>query len=165
MAQTEDKTKAEQKSERKEANHDRFKRGENYEKLNLTDAQKTQVKTINDDFRKQMQDLHKQGNITVDEQKQKLEKQISQLSVTERVYAGNFKEPEPTRRFQRGDPMQPREAVAPCAPGRYRPESRESDRRIPAPKRETLASPRLKFRVAYFRFQVRQSTCNVELGT
>ena len=41
------------------------------EKLNLTDAQKTQVKTLNDNFRQQMQDLKNQGSLTVDQQKEK----------------------------------------------------------------------------------------------
>jgi Spy/CpxP family protein refolding chaperone len=45
----------------------------NVRQLNLTDAQKAQMKTINNNFRQQMQDLKKQGNITVDEQKQKRE--------------------------------------------------------------------------------------------
>jgi Spy/CpxP family protein refolding chaperone len=42
-----------------------------YEKLNLTDAQKSEVKLLNDSYRKQMQDLRNQGSITVDQQKEK----------------------------------------------------------------------------------------------
>lgn len=71
MAQTGDDKAGMQKPDKQEAKHDRFRRGENYDNLNLTDAQKQQLKTINGDFRKQMEDLHKQGNITVDEQKQR----------------------------------------------------------------------------------------------
>ena len=43
-----------------------------------------------------------------------LESQIKGLTSASKIYAGEFKEPEPTRRFQRGDPMQPREIVAPA---------------------------------------------------
>ena len=39
------------------------------EKLNLTEAQKTQMKAINEDFRKKMEDLKKNENITVKEWK------------------------------------------------------------------------------------------------
>lgn len=73
MAQTNGKGSDEKDREQKEFKHDRFKGGENFDKLNLTDAQKAQIKTINESFRQQMKDLHKQGNITVDEQKQKRE--------------------------------------------------------------------------------------------
>jgi hypothetical protein len=45
--------------------------------------------------------------------KRALEKEIEKLSLAPQVYAGNFKTPEPTHRFQRGDPMQPREIIAP----------------------------------------------------
>lgn len=38
---------------------------------------------------------------------------LKELTAEPAVYAGRFAEPEPTRRFQRGDPMQPREEVAP----------------------------------------------------
>jgi len=41
------------------------------EKLNLTDAQKLQSKTINDNYRQQMQDLKNQGSLTIDQQKEK----------------------------------------------------------------------------------------------
>jgi Spy/CpxP family protein refolding chaperone len=40
-----------------------------FEKLNLTDTQKAQVKSINEDFRKQMKDLESKENITVKEQR------------------------------------------------------------------------------------------------
>ncbi|MDQ6813323.1 MAG: Spy/CpxP family protein refolding chaperone [Bacteroidota bacterium] len=58
---------------RKDGDERSFRGGGNLDKLNLTDAQKAQMKTINESFRQQMQDLRKQGNITVDEQKQKRE--------------------------------------------------------------------------------------------
>ena len=38
---------------------------------------------------------------------------LKELTAEPTVYAGRFAMPEPTRRFQRGDPMQPREEVAP----------------------------------------------------
>ena len=41
--------------------------------LNLTEAQKQQMKQVNDDFRQQMQDLNKNENITVKEQREKRE--------------------------------------------------------------------------------------------
>lgn len=57
--------------EQKETKHRKFKGGENYEHLSLTDAQKQQLKSLNENFRQQMKDLHKQGNITVDQQKER----------------------------------------------------------------------------------------------
>jgi mono/diheme cytochrome c family protein len=42
-----------------------------------------------------------------------LEKRIAALEAPRMVYAGQFVKPEPTFRFHRGDPMQPREPVAP----------------------------------------------------
>ncbi len=50
----------------------------------------------------------------LDEQKQ-LTVRIHELADRPMVYAGDFRQPEVTRRFQRGDPMQPREEVAPGA--------------------------------------------------
>ena len=50
----------------------------------------------------------------LDEQKQ-LTTRAHELSDRPMVYAGDFRPPEVTRRFQRGDPMQPREEVAPGA--------------------------------------------------
>lgn len=44
-----------------------------FRQLNLTEDQKTQMKAINEDFRTQMQDLKKNENITVKEQKDKLQ--------------------------------------------------------------------------------------------
>jgi Spy/CpxP family protein refolding chaperone len=44
-----------------------------FEKLNLTDTQKAQVKSINEDFRKQMKDLDSKENITVKEQRDRKE--------------------------------------------------------------------------------------------
>lgn len=57
--------------QRKEFRHRQFKDETNFDKLNLTDEQKTQIKTIDQNFKQQMKYLHKQGNLTVDEQKQK----------------------------------------------------------------------------------------------
>jgi mono/diheme cytochrome c family protein len=41
--------------------------------------------------------------------------QIAELSKTQMVYAGTFTQPGPTHRLHRGDPMEPRETVAPGA--------------------------------------------------
>jgi Spy/CpxP family protein refolding chaperone len=43
------------------------------DKLNLTDAQKAQIKPINDEFRQKMQDLKKNDNITVKQQREQRE--------------------------------------------------------------------------------------------
>jgi mono/diheme cytochrome c family protein len=51
------------------------------------------------------------------QQRQRLEAEIKALSAVSRVYAGDFKPPEPTHRFHRGDPMQKREPVEPGALG------------------------------------------------
>src|SRR5690606_26418639 len=45
--------------------------------------------------------------------KEALERELKELTTTPRAYAGMFEEPQPTRRFHRGDPMQPRETVDP----------------------------------------------------
>lgn len=73
MSQTNGNSTDKNNSRQKEFKHNRFKGGENFDKLNLTDDQKVRIKTINESFKQQMKDLHKQGNITVDEQKQKRE--------------------------------------------------------------------------------------------
>jgi Spy/CpxP family protein refolding chaperone len=44
-----------------------------FQQLNLTEDQQTQVKTINDDFRKQVQELKKNENITVKDQKDRMQ--------------------------------------------------------------------------------------------
>lgn len=41
--------------------------------LNLTEEQKTKMKTLNEDFRKQSEELRKQDNITVKESREKME--------------------------------------------------------------------------------------------
>lgn len=46
-------------------------RGEFYKQLNLTDAQKQQVKKLNGDFRTKMEDLQKNDQMTVKEMKEK----------------------------------------------------------------------------------------------
>ena len=43
----------------------------NYEKLNLTEDQKAKIKTLNETFRQQMQDLSKNTNVSADELKDK----------------------------------------------------------------------------------------------
>ena len=45
--------------------HHRHQHGKMFEKLNLTQDQKDQMKSLNDDFRKQMQELKKNEDITV----------------------------------------------------------------------------------------------------
>jgi Spy/CpxP family protein refolding chaperone len=47
-----------------------FRGNENYEKLNLSNDQKAQIRTLNESFRQQMQDLKKDG-ISAEEQKAK----------------------------------------------------------------------------------------------
>ncbi len=47
---------------------------------------------------------------------------VSQLTQTRQVYAGRFTAPEPTNRFHRGDPLQPREPVAPAGFTSFGPE-------------------------------------------
>ena len=47
---------------------------------------------------------------------------LSQLTQTRQVYAGRFTAPEPTNRFHRGDPLQPREPVAPAGLTSFGPE-------------------------------------------
>lgn len=63
----------EKRNDKKELKHNRFKNSDNFKKLNLTDAQKSDMKSINENFRQQMKDLRQQGNITVNEQKQRRE--------------------------------------------------------------------------------------------
>ncbi|MEO6036061.1 MAG: DUF1553 domain-containing protein [Verrucomicrobiota bacterium] len=46
-------------------------------------------------------------------EKQKLESEIARLTAVPRIYAGQFAQPGPTYRLQRGDPMEKREPVAP----------------------------------------------------
>ncbi len=46
-------------------------------------------------------------------ERSELEKKIAALMSPRKAYAGVFGTPEPTKRFHRGDPMQPREDVAP----------------------------------------------------
>lgn len=49
----------------------KFRQMERYKDLNLSDAQKTDIKKINTDFRAQMETLNKNENITVKEMKEK----------------------------------------------------------------------------------------------
>ena len=67
---------AQEKSEDKSQMHKGHHRGDfdkMGEKLNLSQTQKDQMKSINDEFRSQMQDLKKNENITVKEQKSRRE--------------------------------------------------------------------------------------------
>jgi hypothetical protein len=69
----------------------------------------------------------------------KLEKEIAYLSSTKNIYAGTFRQPSPTRIMYRGDPLSPREMVAPDGLSvlkpllktfGMKPEAPESERRI-----------------------------------
>ena len=65
-----------QAQDKPDVKHDRSKgrhHKEYFQKLNLSDDQKAKVKTLNEDFRKQMQDLKKQDNMTVKDQKAKIQ--------------------------------------------------------------------------------------------
>ena len=67
IAQSPDQQKGRRQEHRQGAKH----QGDSYlEKLNLLDAQKTQIKSVNDNFRQQMQDLKNQGSLTADQQKE-----------------------------------------------------------------------------------------------
>lgn len=57
------------------AGHGKHRRppGMDFKQLNLTDAQKTQMKTQREEFRKKMEDLKKNDNITVKEWKSRME--------------------------------------------------------------------------------------------
>ncbi|MEO6808026.1 MAG: PSD1 and planctomycete cytochrome C domain-containing protein [Isosphaeraceae bacterium] len=50
-----------------------------------------------------------------------IEARLADLNRTPMVYAGTFTDPEATFRLHRGDPMQPKEPVAPGSPSRFRP--------------------------------------------
>lgn len=60
---------AQDKMGKKGSHHHKHQKGMMAKQLNFTDAQKIQAKSINEDFRKKMQDLNKQENITVKEQR------------------------------------------------------------------------------------------------
>ena len=51
----------------KKGHHQKHQKGMMAKQLNLSDAQKAQAKTINEDARKKMQELNKNENITVKE--------------------------------------------------------------------------------------------------
>ena len=46
-------------------------------------------------------------------QLKKIEERIATISKSSNVYAGTFRQPAPTRRMHRGDPLSPKEVVAP----------------------------------------------------
>jgi Spy/CpxP family protein refolding chaperone len=58
--------------QKRERNRDRHHK-ESFQQLNLSEDQKAKFKSLNEDFRKQMQDLRKNDNITVKEWKSKME--------------------------------------------------------------------------------------------
>lgn len=60
---------AQGKMNKKGRHHHKHKKEMVARQLNFTDAQKAQAKTINEDFRKKLQNLNKQENITVKEQR------------------------------------------------------------------------------------------------
>ncbi len=49
---------------------------------------------------------------TLLEERKQTESRIRDLTRSTSIYAGSFRQPDPTRRFSRGDPMQPREPIA-----------------------------------------------------
>lgn len=72
-------------------------------------------------------------------QLKKIEERIATISKSSNVYAGTFRQPAPTRRMHRGDPLSPKEVVAPegldvlnskLKPLRLKPDAPERDRRI-----------------------------------
>lgn len=75
-----------------------------------------------------------------------LERQLSDLSEPPKVYAGRFQKPGPVHLLGRGDPMQPRERVAPAALAQVGPalavgaESSDQERRVALA--QWLADPR-----------------------
>jgi hypothetical protein len=66
--------------------------------------------------------------------RRELERRVGELSVVAGVYAGRFEEPRPTKRFHRGDPMQPREEVSAGVLSRIAAPAEE--RSFPAAERE-----------------------------
>jgi hypothetical protein len=48
------------------------------------------------------------------QRQREIQRSLKELTAKPRIYAGEFREPEPTHRFQRGDPMQPKEVVEPA---------------------------------------------------
>lgn len=75
-----------------------------------------------DDYRARIRAIHTLPNLSPAEQQKaaylvtqrtKAQNKIRELSQWPQVYAGQFSQPEVTHRFYRGDPMQPKEVVAP----------------------------------------------------
>lgn len=69
IAQTNNQKSSEHKEFHQGGKH--FKGNKNFEKLNLTDGQKSQIKALNETFRQQMQELNKNKGISADEQKER----------------------------------------------------------------------------------------------
>lgn len=68
-------TLATQAQDKPDVKHDRSKgrqHKEYFQQLNLSEEQKAKFKSLNEDFRKQMQDLKSQENLTVKDQKEKM---------------------------------------------------------------------------------------------
>ena len=65
-----------------------------------------------------------------------LEKKIEALSKTNKVYAGTFQQPAPTRVMYRGDPLAPREVVAPEGLSALKPLLKPLSMKPDAPERE-----------------------------
>ena len=72
-------------------------------------------------------------------QLKKIEERIATLSKSSKVYAGTFRQPAPTQLMHRGDPLSPKEVVAPegldvlnskLKPLRLKPDAPELDRRV-----------------------------------
>ncbi len=59
------------------------------------------------------QDQHESERLTA--RQASLNEALRQLTTPSQVYAGRFATPEPTQRFHRGDPLQPKEPIAPAS--------------------------------------------------
>jgi mono/diheme cytochrome c family protein len=73
----------------------------------LVDAAKSEV------VRSEVTGAQKQRLDELLAREEKLDSRIGELTTSPAVYAGKFTEPEKTYRFNRGDPTQPRESIAP----------------------------------------------------
>ena len=73
IAQKNETRKQDHNNKHKQHKNKAYKGNEKLDNVNLTNEQKEQVKSINENFKQQMRDLRNQGNITVAEQKQRRE--------------------------------------------------------------------------------------------
>ncbi len=76
------KTETGKKFERHQKGNRMEMRGELFKDINLSDPQKQQMKSLNESFRKQMQELQKNETITVKEQRERRESLIKQHRAT-----------------------------------------------------------------------------------